>query len=79
MIWEGWEALEIGGTLLLLKPKCMCFFLVEPVGPSYKYFETLSFYNYRSEKRGRDLGGMGALGNRWHSALAEAKVYVCFF
>jgi len=28
--------------------------------------------------RGRDLGGMGGLGNQWHSALAEAKVYVFF-
>jgi len=28
--------------------------------------------------RGRDLGGMGGPGNRWHSALAEAKVYVFF-
>ena len=29
--------------------------------------------------RGRDLGGMGGLGNQWHSALVEAKVYVFFF
>jgi len=76
---EGREALEISGTLLLLKPKCRCFFKVEPLGPSFKSFETLRFYNYSSEMRGRDLGGMGGPGNRWHSALAEAKVYVFFF
>jgi len=52
----------------LVEAKVYVFFLVEPVGPIYKYFETLSFYNYHSEKRGRDLGGMGALENRWHSA-----------
>ena len=35
MIWEGREALEIGGTLPQAEPKCMCFFLVQPVGLNF--------------------------------------------
>jgi len=54
------------------------FFFSGPVGLGIKYVETLSFYNYCSELEGRDLGGMGALGNQWHSAFVEAKVYVFF-
>jgi len=63
----------------LVEAKVYVFFLVQTGWAYYIIFETLRFYNYNSEMRGRDLGGMGGLGNRWHSALVEAKVYVFFF